>query len=127
ILIDQQAAHERILFEQYVDQLDRHKGTSQQSLFPVTVDLNLADFALMSELLPDLQTLGFQLRPFGKTTYIIDGIPADLGNNVNETAVIEKLLEDVKNNKSDLQVDKRENLAKSLARSAALKSGTTLG
>ena len=126
ILIDQQAAHERILFEQYLEQLDRHQGTSQQSLFPVTVDLNAADFALMSDLLPDLQTLGFQLRPFGKTTYIIDGIPADLGNNVNETAVIEKLLEDVKNNRSDLKISKRENLAKSLARSAALKAGTVL-
>ncbi len=125
ILIDQQAAHERILFEQYLEQLDQHKGTSQQSLFPVTVDLNAADFALMSDLLPDLQTLGFQLRPFGKTTYIIDGIPADLGN-VNETAVIEQLLEDVKNSKSDLKISKRENLAKSLARSAAIKSGTTL-
>ncbi len=127
ILIDQQAAHERILFEHYLDQLDRHKGTSQQSLFPVTIDLNASDFELMSDLLPDLQTLGFQLRPFGKTTYIVDGIPADLGNNVNETAVIEKLLEDVKNNRSDLKINKRDNIAKSLARSAALKAGTTLG
>ncbi len=127
ILIDQQAAHERILFEQYLDQLDRHKGTSQQSLFPVTIDLNASDFELMSDLLPDLQTLGFQLRPFGKSTYIVDGIPADLGNNVNETAVIEKLLEDVKNNRSDLKINKRDNIAKSLARSAALKAGTTLG
>ncbi|HMR17766.1 MAG TPA: DNA mismatch repair endonuclease MutL [Sphingobacterium sp.] len=126
ILIDQQAAHERILFEQYLEQLEQHKGTSQQSLFPVTIELNAADFALMTDLLPDLQTLGFQLRPFGKTTYIIDGIPADLGNNVNEATVIEKLLEDIKNNKSDLQVDKRQNLARSLAKSAALKSGTAL-
>jgi DNA mismatch repair protein MutL len=126
ILIDQQAAHERILFEQYLEQLEQHKGSSQQSLFPVTIELQSADFALMTELLPDLQTLGFQLRPFGKTTYIIDGIPADLGNNVNEAIVIEKLLEDIKNNKSDLQLDKRENLAKSLARSAALKAGTAL-
>lgn len=125
ILIDQQAAHERILFEHYLEQLDQHKGTSQQSLFPVTIDLNAADFALMSDLLPDLQTLGFQLRPFGKTTYIIDGIPADLGN-VNETTVIEQLLEDVKNSKSDLKISKRENLAKSLARSAAIKAGTEL-
>lgn len=126
ILIDQQAAHERILFEQYLEQLDQQKGSSQQSLFPVTIELQPADFALMTELLPELQTLGFQLRPFGKTTYIIDGIPADLGNNVNEAMLIEKLLEDVKNNRSDLQLDKRANIAKSLARSAALKAGTAL-
>lgn len=126
ILVNQQAAHERILFEQYLEQLDEQKGSSQQSLFPVTIELQPADFALMTDLLPDLHTLGFQLRPFGKTTYIIDGIPADLGSNVNEAALIEKLLEDVKNNKSDLQIDKRTHIAKSLAQSAALKAGTPL-
>lgn len=126
MLIDQQAAHERILFEQYLEQLEQQQGSSQQSLFPVTIDLSASDFALMTEILPDLQTLGFQLRPFGKTTYIVDGIPADLGNNVNEAKVIEQLLEDFKNNRSELKLNKRENLAKSLAKSAAIKSGTPM-
>ncbi|MBE8719862.1 DNA mismatch repair endonuclease MutL [Sphingobacterium pedocola] len=126
LLIDQQAAHERILFEQYKEQLDQNKGSSQQSLFPQTVELSVGDFELMTDLLPELHTLGFQLRPFGKTTYIVDGIPADLGNNVNEAKIIEQLLEDFKNNKSELKLNKRENLARSLAKSAALKSGTAL-
>lgn len=90
------------------------------------MELQPADFTLITELLPELQTLGFQLRPFGKTTYIIDGIPADLGNNVNEAVLIEKLLEDIKNNKSELQIDKRTHIAKSLAKSAALKTGMPL-
>ncbi len=126
MLIDQQAAHERILFEQYRESLDNNKGSSQQSLFPGTIELTLSDFELMTDLLPDLQTLGFQLRPFGKTTYIVDGIPADLGNNINETKIVEQLLEDYKNNNTELKIDKRENLAKSLAKSAAIKAGTTL-
>ncbi|TJZ60555.1 DNA mismatch repair endonuclease MutL [Sphingobacterium olei] len=126
LLIDQQAAHERILFEQYKEQLDNNKGSSQQSLFPQTVELSIGDFELMTDILPELHTLGFQLRPFGKTTYIVDGIPADLGNNVNEAKIIEQLLEDFKNNKSELRLNKRENLARSLAKSAALKSGTAL-
>lgn len=125
ILIDQQAAHERILYEQYCEQLNQQQGISQQSLFPATIDLNAGDFALMNELLPDLQILGFQLRPFGKTTYIVDGIPADL-SNVNETAIVEKLLEDVKNSHSDLKLNKRDSLAKSLARSASIKAGVEL-
>ncbi|WP_140937815.1 DNA mismatch repair endonuclease MutL [Sphingobacterium lumbrici] len=126
LLIDQQAAHERILFEQYKEHLDDNKGSSQQSLFPQTVELSIGDFELMTDILPELHTLGFQLRPFGKTTYIVDGIPADLGNNVNEAKIIEQLLEDFKNNKSELRLNKRENLARSLAKSAALKSGTVL-
>ncbi|MGJ1433505.1 DNA mismatch repair endonuclease MutL [Sphingobacterium spiritivorum] len=126
MIIDQQAAHERILFEQFLAHLEQNQGISQQSLFPQTIDLNSADHALMEEILPEIQSLGFQLRPFGKTTYIVDGIPADLGSNVNELAIIERLLEDFKHNKSELKLNKRENLARSLAKSAAIKPGTLL-
>lgn len=126
MLIDQQAAHERILFEQYKEHLENNKGSSQQSLFPSTLELSASDIALMDELLPELQTLGFQLRPFGKTTYIIDGIPADLGTNVNEAKIVDQLLEDYKNNASELTLSKRENLARSLAKNAAIKPGTPL-
>ncbi|WP_437919143.1 DNA mismatch repair endonuclease MutL [Sphingobacterium sp. LRF_L2] len=126
MLIDQQAAHERILFEHYMAQLENNQGSSQQSLFPQTVELSAADFALMEDILPEIQTLGFQLRPFGKTTFIVDGIPADLGAGMNETKILEQLLEDFKNNKDTLQLGKRENLARSLAKNAAIKPGASL-
>ncbi|MFZ4862496.1 DNA mismatch repair endonuclease MutL [Sphingobacterium sp. Mn56C] len=126
MLIDQQAAHERILFEHYLEQLDNNKGSSQQSLFPSTIELTAADFELMKDLAPELQSLGFQLRPFGKTTYIVDGVPADLGGNVNEAKVVEQLLEDFKQNKAELKLTKRDNLARSLAKGAAIKAGTEM-
>lgn len=126
MLIDQQAAHERILFEHYMEQLEHNQGSSQQSLFPQTVELSPADCALMEDILPEIQTLGFQVRPFGKTTFIVDGIPADLGQGINETKILEQLLEDFKNNKDELQLNKRENLARSLAKNAAIKPGTAL-
>ncbi len=126
MLIDQQAAHERILFAQYKEHLENNQGTSQQSLFPQTVELSASDFALMEEILPEIQTLGFQLRVLGKSTFIVDGIPADLGTGINEKTILEQLLEDFKNNKDALQLDKRENLARSLAKNAAIKPGTPL-
>lgn len=126
MVIDQQAAHERILFEHYLEQLEHHQGSSQQSLFPQTVELSPADFALMEDILPEIQTLGFQIRPFGKTTFIVDGIPADLGHGLHETTILEQLLEDFKNNKDELKLNKRESLARSLAKSAAIKPGTAL-
>lgn len=126
MLIDQQAAHERILFEQFKSQLDQHKGLSQQSLFPQSIDLNPSDHELMQDLLEDIQSLGFQIRSFGKNSYIIDGIPADLGTGIDERKIIEQILEDYKNNLSDFKIEKRENLAKSLARNAAIKPGTFL-
>lgn len=124
MLIDQQAAHERILFEHFQQQLQQNQGASQQSLFPQTVELNPGDFALLEEMLPEIQALGFQLRPFGKSTYIVDGIPADL-ENINESQLIERLLEDFKS-QSDLRLTKRDRLAKSLARNAAIKPGFKL-
>src|SRR5690606_39905153 len=89
ILIDQQAAHERILFEQFSQQLENRQGASQQSLFPQTVSLNAADFALISDLLPDIQALGFQIREFGKQTFVVEGIHADLTTGMSERQVLE--------------------------------------
>ncbi|MFD2597989.1 DNA mismatch repair endonuclease MutL [Sphingobacterium corticis] len=126
MLIDQQAAHERILYEQFVEHLANQQGLSQQSLFPQTIELSPSDAELMQEILPDVLSLGFQLRPFGKTTYIVDGIPADVGSHLDERRVIEQLLEDFKNSKDQLQVGKRDRLARSLARSASLKAGSPL-
>ncbi|GAA3969990.1 DNA mismatch repair endonuclease MutL [Mucilaginibacter dorajii] len=125
MLIGQQAAHERILYERFLQQLQNHSGVSQQSLFPQSVTLNGADFELLRELLPDIKALGFDIREFGKNTVVVDGIPADL-NNVGEHELLEHLLEGFKNNMAILKVDKRDNLARSLARNAAIKTGTKL-
>ncbi len=126
MLIDQQAAHERILYERFLEQLDNHKGLSQQSLFPQTVTLNTTDFALVNELLPAFHALGFQIREFGKNTLVIEGVPADIPENNNLAAMLEELIEGFKNNHTILKLDKRDNLARTLAKNAAIKSGTKL-
>lgn len=126
MLIDQQAAHERILFERFLQQLENHQGASQQSLFPQTIHLNTADFELINDLLPDIHALGFQVRAFGKNTFVVEGIPADIGPGISESHVLEQLLEAYKNNQAELKLNKRENLARSLARNASIKAGTAL-
>jgi len=90
------------------------------------VSLSAADFELVKDLLPDIQALGFQIREFGRNTVVVEGIPADLGNNVSEVEMLEHLLEGFKNNQSELKVSKRDNLARSLARNASVKTGTCL-
>ncbi|MFI5157711.1 MAG: DNA mismatch repair endonuclease MutL [Sphingobacteriales bacterium] len=125
MLISQQAAHERVLYERFLQQLQSHSGVSQQSLFPQSVTLNSNDFELLKELLPDVRALGFDIREFGKNTVVVEGIPADL-NNVGEEQLLEQLLEGFKNNLAILKLDKRDNLARSLARNAAIKSGTKM-
>src|SRR5690606_11708597 len=116
IVIEQQSAHERVLYERFIQQLDHHQGASQQRLFPQTVTLNQADFELIQDLLPHINTLGFQIRPFGKTAFVVEGVPADIGPGLSETQVLEQLLETYKNQQSAQRLPKRENLARSLAR-----------
>lgn len=126
MLIDQQAAHERILFERYQQHLESRQGASQQSLFPQTVSFNASDFGLVKELFSDIQSLGFQIREFGKNTVIIEGIPADLSSNISEVEILEHLIEGFKNNQSSLKISKRESLARALARNTSIKAGQQL-
>ncbi|RZA00140.1 MAG: DNA mismatch repair endonuclease MutL [Sphingobacteriaceae bacterium] len=125
MLINQQSAHERVLYERFLIQLENHSGLSQQSLFPQSVTLNSSDFELLKELLTDIRALGFDIREFGKNTVVVEGIPADL-NNATEHELLEHLLEGFKNNQAILKLNKRDNLARSLARNAAIKAGTKL-
>lgn len=125
LILDQQASHERILYERYQRQLLDAQGLSQQCLFPPTVNLSPGDFALVIGILPELHSLGFMVSEFGKNTVLIQGVPADIQVK-NEKELFEGLLEQFKNFKNDLSLDTRENLARSLARKAALKKGQRL-
>jgi DNA mismatch repair protein MutL len=126
ILVDQQAAHERVLYERFLKQLDQNKGASQQSLFPQTLTLSTTDFALANELLPYLHALGFQIRDFGKNTLVVEGVPADIPENNDLATMLEELIEGFKNNHTVLKLDKRDNLARTLAKNASIKAGTKL-
>lgn len=127
MLIDQQAAHERILYERFLWHLENRKGASQQSLFPQTVQLSPNDFELAKSLLDDIRSLGFEVREFGKNTLVIEGIPVDLGTSqVNETKLFEQLIESYKSTQQDLKLDKRDSLARSMAKNSAVKAGTSL-
>ncbi|TKC12130.1 DNA mismatch repair endonuclease MutL [Pedobacter polaris] len=128
MIIDQQAAHERILYERFLLHLEDRKGASQQSLFPQTVTLSPNDYELAKSLLEDIKSLGFEVREFGKNTLVIEGIPVDLGStNINETQLFEHLIEGFKNSQQELKLDKRDALARSMAKNSAIKGGTALG
>lgn len=125
LLIDQQAAHERILYEQYLQILSRQSASTQQQLFPRTVTLPAADGVLLREILPQVNLLGFDIQEFGQNVFVINGLPAELAGKKDELAVLETLLEQFRENR-DMQSDIQENLARSMARSAAIRRGTTL-
>ncbi|MCC6724679.1 MAG: DNA mismatch repair protein MutL, partial [Saprospiraceae bacterium] len=125
LLIDQQAAHERILYERYLEALNDRQAFTQKQLFPKTFSLPTADAAIFGDIMPSINQLGFDIQEFGKDTFIIHGIPADLTPGQNEVRIIETLLDQYKSN-IELSLDLTENLARSMARSAATKRGTPL-
>ncbi len=88
--------------------------SSQRSLFPQTLELSAQDAALMSDLLPDLEVLGYLIEPAGNQGFLINGTPADLEAG-NEKVVIEQLLEQFKHFSGDLKFSKREKLIRSLS------------
>jgi DNA mismatch repair protein MutL len=126
LILDQQAAHERILFERYLASFENQKLPTQEKLFPKVIELDAADFELLSELTDDLARLGFDISAFGKNTVIVNGIPADV-KSVNEQELVEGMLESYKLGMTELRLEKRENLARSMARRTCIKGGDALG
>jgi DNA mismatch repair protein MutL len=89
LLVDQQRAHRKVLFERYTHLIEKGQGNIQQLLFPEVLELNASDFALMQSMLDDIRALGFDIEEFGGHSFQLLGIPADA--NVSDA---EKLMEE---------------------------------
>jgi DNA mismatch repair protein MutL len=125
LLIHQQAAHERVLYEKFMLALNGKPLATQPGLFPVTLTLSTPDAFIMQELLPGLQSLGYAIEPFGKDSFIIQGVPAGHAEG-NEKKVIENLLEHCKHSGSEKIDSLQEKMIRSLAWQQATKAGAVL-
>ena len=125
LLVDQRAAHERILYERALATMASGMALSQQILFPFTVELGAADRALLDEILPELGALGFDLEaPAGKPV-LVRGVPADVTLG-DERGVLEDLLRQFRRNDQRLRLGARDNLARSMAARGAIRPGHVL-
>ena len=125
LLLHQQQAHERILYDRYCKSINGKKMAAQQNLFPATIQLTAGDTQLMTELLPDLLVLGYIIEPFGNNTFVLQATPADVLQG-NEKMAIELLLEQYKHFSSDIKFSKREKLVRCMAKQQAIKAGNAL-
>ncbi|GAB4093187.1 DNA mismatch repair endonuclease MutL [Flaviaesturariibacter terrae] len=124
LLIHQQSAHERVLYERAAAAVQGKPIATQRSLFPASIELTPADAVLLTELLPDLQQVGYTIEPFGGSAFVIQGTPADVEAG-NEKALLERILEQVKHF-SEVKLPRRETLLRSVALQQSIKPGTTL-
>lgn len=125
MVIDQQLAHERILFERLMDTIENHRGASQQQLFPTIVDFMPSDAELILDLKGELHLLGFDLKDIGEHRFEIAGLPADMPNE-EPRHLIEGILESYKSNMLDFRSDRRTGLLRAMARNMAIRPGKKL-
>jgi DNA mismatch repair protein MutL len=124
VIIDQHAAHERILFEQAMRSLGNSRPASQQLLFPQTVELSAEDFDLLMEMLPFLEMLGFVIRSFGRQTVVIEGVPSGYRGR-DEARLLTDVIDEYRQNRRS-GVEIRESVARSYACHAAIRAGERL-
>jgi DNA mismatch repair protein MutL len=127
VIVDQHAAHERILYEEALARLEGERGTSQQLLFPTLVDLSNDQFELLLELGPSLRQLGWDLSLLGPPTVVIQGVPSGLRHERPG-----QLLQDVLDGMNEgtgrsPDEDITHRLAASWACHAAVRAGDALG
>ena len=125
LIIQQDAAHERIQYEKFASSLVKHSGRSQQLLFPVSLDFNPLDYSLVVEMETELKHLGFTLEFKEDKKILLRGLPSEL-SDLDPSSLVENLLEQYKQNSLGNKLNRQDNLARALAKRSAIKSGQEL-
>ena len=121
VIIDQHAAHERVLYEQAVETMRESSGASQQLLFPITLDLTMPQFSLVKEHLDLFNRLGFSLKLFGGQTVVIDAAPA-LAQQGGGDVLFQQMLDELSDlPASDFKPEER------IAAAFSIRAGITSG
>jgi DNA mismatch repair protein MutL len=125
MLIDQKRAHERVLYERFLECLSNNRAISQIDMFPVTAELNPADYFILKEIEGDLELLGFSIGHSGKNKITINGRPSD-SDSSDPLEMLEILLEDYKNTQADPSTSAKEKVAAGMASASAIQYGKVL-
>ena len=125
MIIDQHVAHERILYEKVLSRLDANMPFTQQLLFPIKIQFDIASYEILKELNLIVTKLGFRLKYLPKSYVMIEGVPDDIKNGSEEKILREFILEYV-NNQTEKQLEEKDNVAKSYSCKAAIKTGDKL-
>lgn len=125
LIIDQQRAHQRILYEQFLKNITVQKANSQQLLFPLTLCFSGNEMALVQELKPSLENAGFVFEDITTETLVISGMPVTVSES-EVSIVLEQLIADLQDEIPDSSFSQMDAMAKSMAKSLAVKTGAYL-
>ncbi len=125
VIINQKRAHERVLYEDFLVSMTVHKASSQQLLFPLQLYFTAAEMHLIQELHAALENTGFVFEELNQDNVIISGLPVNMSER-EIALVLEDLLSDLQDGIPDSSFCQNDTIAKSMARSLAVKTGAYL-
>ena len=125
MVVDQQRAHERILYDRFLLAASQDRPSAQQDLFPRKVELNAADHAVLIEIFDDICKLGFDIRELEDHSIEIKGIPADLSDE-DPSIWLDHFLKEFKEKGGDIRGERDRMIASALAGTSAIKPGKVL-
>ena len=125
VLVNQHRAHVAILHAQFIDQIRLTQGAMQQLLFPEVLSLSPEDMVLLAQIATDLRTIGFDIEQLSPDSYSIQGVPAQLINQ-SPIPILQHILSQVRERGADTPTEWREQIARTMAESAAIPYGKTL-
>jgi DNA mismatch repair protein MutL len=120
LVIDQKRAYQRIMYDQFMENLNRKNGASQQVLFPQLMTINPADQVLLAEIGAEINDLGFRLESNENGQVHIVGVPTEIGDEDGQS-ILEGILEQIKHAATDLGVKRSEKIAQSMANRSAIR------
>ncbi|MBI1222609.1 MAG: DNA mismatch repair endonuclease MutL [Bacteroidetes bacterium] len=126
LIVDQEQAHQRVLYEKFMHHIQEQKSISQQLLFPRVVEFSANDAALVEDILDEIRHLGFDISSFGNTSFIINGLPPE-ADKADARGLLEGLLEEYKNSSQVDTRDKQMHVARALAKKSGIRKGQKLG
>lgn len=125
VLVNQHRAHVAILHARFIDQIRLTQGAMQQLLFPEVLSLSPEDMVLLEQIADDLRTIGFDIEQLSPDSYSIQGVPAQLINQ-SPIPILQHILSQVRERGADTPTEWREQIARTMAESAAIPYGKTL-
>lgn len=125
MILDQKRAHERILYDNFMETLSGTSGISQQTLFPQIIELSVQDHNLLMEYLDEINHGGFDIRDFGNNSIVVNGCPANISNPYPKE-LIEKIILEISLNPPQTEVQAKEFMAFVLSKASAIPYGKAL-
>ena len=125
MIINQQRAHQRILYEKFLKNITLKQASSQQLLFPLTLYFSANEIKLIQEIKQSLENTGFIFEEINKDSVVISGLPVKVFES-EVSMVLEQLVSDLQDEIPDSNFSQMDSMAKSLAKSLAVKTGTYL-